>query len=120
MSIHKHQPQTLDPTSRQDSALNVPNASLRDTQGTFGAEVTMGSDCGSCKEALGRRSTRVNRDAGERVPSKLGDVSSGLVVYKKQVETFRGFIGISGAYVILVLPWDTIFQLKLDLEQFPT
>jgi hypothetical protein len=87
MSIHKQQPQTLATTTRQDSALNAPNAMLRGTQGTYGGEVTMGSDCGSCKEAPGRRSTRGERDAGARVPSKLGDASSGLVSLKKQRES---------------------------------
>jgi hypothetical protein len=42
MSIHKQQPQTLATTTRQDSALNAPNAMLRGTQGTYGGEVTMG------------------------------------------------------------------------------
>jgi len=39
------------------------------------------------REALGRRSTRGERDAGARVPSKLGDGSSGLVSLKKQRES---------------------------------
>ena len=50
MLYHQNQPQHHQ-ISRQDDALNGANAERRANQGTYGAGVSMGSDCGSCKEA---------------------------------------------------------------------
>ena len=86
MPSHQNQPDNLNKPTHTDNALNVANAQRRDIQGAYGAEVLMGSDCGSCKEASSRRGTQGERDAGARVPSKLNDRPSGLVGFKKQRE----------------------------------